>query len=445
MRKTFYAVLLTIFSCSFGYADSVTIVQGNSDAVYEVGDQATFFIMYGADDPNSELDVFEMETPLEWPVTVTFTNDNGELVLQTDGTVMDGAPMICTATLQKPGFLRCNAEIKKDTQSLYATSAAAFSPELIQPARDTVEDFDAFWDQALKDLAAVPGNFQKTHIPELSNTTRDVYLVRDTNINEQMIGGLLVIPKGEGPFPAVVAFPGAGPGFDAQAIDWNYRPGVITLAANVFPYPTKVSLPDPDPEYIALNKERPYYLQGAPDKNRYFYRAAITGLYRLLDDVTTLPQWDGKNLALIGHSQGGAMAIALGALHPATSCVVSWEPALSDHFGGQEGRQAGWPQVLANVSEADRKNYEAMLGYFDVVNFARKLKVPTVMAVGFIDSTCSPSSVYAVYNVIDAPKKMWNCPGYGHWISSEAHDNSRDWMHRMISGEAEEKETSKTN
>ena len=37
-------------------------------------------------------------------------------------------------------------------------------------------------------------------------------------------------------------------------------------------------------------------------------------LARALDFLTTRPEWDGKTLAVIGHSQGGCQALVAGGL-----------------------------------------------------------------------------------------------------------------------------------
>ena len=57
--------------------------------------------------------------------------------------------------------------------------------------------------------------------------------------------------------------------------------------------------------------------------------------------------------------------------------------------------------------------------YFDIVNFAKRVRCDTVMSVGFIDAVCPATSVYAAYNVLGTPKKvMYEVPlgdhGFNH-------------------------------
>ena len=55
-----------------------------------------------------------------------------------------------------------------------------------------------------------------------------------------------------------------------------------------------------------------------------------------------------------------------------------------------------------------------MAPYFDVVNFAARVDNPVCVGVGFIDVACGPSSVYAAFNKIKAPKKIYPSPKMGH-------------------------------
>ena len=72
----------------------------------------------------------------------------------------------------------------------------------------------------------------------------------------------------------------------------------------------------------------------------------------------------------------------------------------------------------------DGKAVEAELQtarYFDNVNFATRAKCQgAAVTVGFIDTVCPPSSVYAAYNVLTMPKTLHTMPLTGHKSSPEA-------------------------
>ena len=44
-------------------------------------------------------------------------------------------------------------------------------------------------------------------------------------------------------------------------------------------------------------------------------------------------------------------------------------------------------------------------GYFDTVNFAPRITAPTLIAMGFIDTTAPPAGIWTVLNRIPAPKE----------------------------------------
>ncbi len=68
------------------------------------------------------------------------------------------------------------------------------------------------------------------------------------------------------------------------------------------------------------------------------------------------------------------------------------------------------------------------LGYYDVVNFARRVKVPGYYTWGFNDITCPPTSMYSAYNVITAPKELHIFQETGHWTFPEQTEELNNWL-----------------
>jgi cephalosporin-C deacetylase-like acetyl esterase len=76
--------------------------------------------------------------------------------------------------------------------------------------------------------------------------------------------------------------------------------------------------------------------------------------------------------------------------------------------------------------------------YYDTVNFARRLKVPGIYSWGFNDEVCPPTSMYAAYNVITAPKALVLGLEMGHANSAEQNDRINGWIENFLKeGEAE--------
>jgi cephalosporin-C deacetylase-like acetyl esterase len=86
---------------------------------------------------------------------------------------------------------------------------------------------------------------------------------------------------------------------------------------------------------------------------------------------------------------------------------------MCDHTGYLNKRAGGCPHYFRN---AEPKPGEVeTLAYYDVVNFARRVKAaPGIIHGGFNDITCPPTSMYSAYNVITAPKELPPLSETGH-------------------------------
>ncbi|OQW95092.1 MAG: acetylxylan esterase, partial [Verrucomicrobia bacterium A1] len=94
-------------------------------------------------------------------------------------------------------------------------------------------------------------------------------------------------------------------------------------------------------------------------------------------------------------------------------------PAGCDHTGFKVGRINGWPKFIATGEDPPPNVVEAVR-YFDAVNFAARAKAPGIVTVGFIDTTCPPTGVYAAYNALSGRKQIFDDIPTGHANSPEA-------------------------
>jgi len=343
-------------------------------------------------------------------------------------TVADGKLEIDGGTLKTPGFLRCVAYAAVDGGEYRGLATAGFDPEKIQPTVSNPDDFDTFWESAKKELATIPMDAKMTLIPERCTDKVNVYHL---NLQNNRLGtrvyGILSIPKKEGKYPALLRVPGAGVRAyygDAATADKD----IITLEIGIHGVPV---IMDPsvytDLGNGALNGYPSYNLD---DKDKFYYKKVYLGCVRANDFLTSLPQFDGQNLAVTGGSQGGALSIITAALDPRVKWLGAFYPALSDVTGYLHGRAGGWPHYFdkGNVKQNNTKEKLATVGYYDVVNFARRLKVPGFYIWGYNDETCPPTSMYAAYNVTSAPKELKLFQDTGHWTYQEEKDLMNNWL-----------------
>ncbi|MBN1562206.1 MAG: acetylxylan esterase, partial [Anaerolineae bacterium] len=110
-----------------------------------------------------------------------------------------------------------------------------------------------------------------------------------------------------------------------------------------------------------------------------------------------------------GASQGGGITLAVSGLVPDLAGSMPDVPFLC-HFRRAVGLTDNFPyQEIVKYLSIHRDHYETVfntLDYFDGVNFAARTKAPTLYSTALMDMTCPPSTVFAAYNQVDAPKDI---------------------------------------
>ena len=66
------------------------------------------------------------------------------------------------------------------------------------------------------------------------------------------------------------------------------------------------------------------------------------------------------------------------------------------------------------------------------MNFATRTRAAVIVTVGFIDTTCPPTSVYAAYNALHGRKEIFNDPPSTHAISPQALQAAREAVLRHV-------------
>jgi len=343
-------------------------------------------------------------------------------------TLATGTQTIDAGTMLVSGFLRCVAIAEVDNKEYRNLSTAGFDPLQIIPSIENPTDFDDFWNNALLNLAKVPMDTKMTLIPERCTEKVNVYQV---NLQNYKIGtrlyGILCVPKKEGKYPALLQVPGAGVRAYTGDIA-NAEKGIITFQIGIHGIPVTM-----DPSvYLDLGNGilKEYFNHNLDDRDRFFYKRVYVGCVRANDFLTSLPQFDGVNLAVTGGSQGGALSIVTAALDKRVKNLGAFYPALSDVTGYLSGRAGGWPHYFdkSNMAYNNTKEKLKTLAYYDVVNFAKRVKVPGFYSWGYNDETCPPTSMYAVYNSITAPKELFLALETGHWTYPEQNEKMTNWL-----------------
>lgn len=289
------------------------------------------------------------------------------------------------------------------------------------------DDFDAYWDRGLAHMHSlgtacelVPASFQTPQV-----RCDDLYF---TGVGGARVHAKLLRPLGGTDCPAVLQFHGyrgnsgdwrdklafAASGFVIAALDCRGQGGLSEDVGGVKGTTNSGSLirglDDPNPEKMLT---RDVFLDTA----------------QLARIVMALPEVDASRVGVMGASQGGGLSLACAALEPSIKRVVSMYPFMSDY-------QRVWEMDLDVDAYAELRDYfrrfdplhlrqEAVftrLGYIDIQFLAPRIRGDVLMYTGLMDTVCPPSTQFAAYNRITAPKAVHIWPDYSHEYLPQAAD-----------------------
>jgi cephalosporin-C deacetylase len=380
----------------------IVVAPDHTDWTYEPGEPVKFRVSVLADNTPIEGAVVDYAIgpdlmPGEWKT----------VAVQTTGLELDGG------TMQEPGFLRCKVRATIGGKTYTGAATAAFAPEKIVPFAMAPEDFDEFWAAGREALAKIPAHSRLTLMPELCTELVDTYHVRIRTIGDPwnrpaFVYGILNVPKEPGSYPAVLKVPGAGVRpYDGDA--GLAAKGAIVLEIGIHGMPVNLGKEVYDAlQATALNG---YSAFNMDDRDAFYYRRVILSSIRSVDFLASHPAWNGKNILVMGASQGGFLSIATAALDPRVTALQATHPAMCDLVAPLHGRAGGWPHMFRPNWDGTPSRHATpekirATSYYDTVNFARRVKVPGFYIWGYNDETCPPTSTHAAFNVITAPKTL---------------------------------------
>lgn len=361
---------------------------------------------------------------------------------QGDLALKDGAAELETK-LDEPGtiFAEFTATVT-GKPAVKNWAGAAIAPEKIAPSAAPPDDFDAFWKSKVEELGAVPAN-PVLEAAEGGDPAVDYWKISLDNIRGSKIRGQLARPKavlGSGdklPALLIVQWAGVYPLQKSWATG-RAKSGWLTLNINAHDLPI-----DEKPDFYKAQNEgalKGYPAIGKDDREKSYFLKMYLSCHRAAEYLTTRPDWDGKTLVVMGTSQGGLQAIMTGGFHPKITALLANVPAGCDHTGALIGRQSGWPQLLGGGAGPFDEKVIATSKYYDVVNFARRIKCPALVAVGLIDQTCPPAGIMAAVNQMQGPKElliMEHSDHQGRNNSQAAyHSKSNEWLRALAAGKA---------
>lgn len=347
----------------------------------------------------------------------------------------NGRAVINMGTKKTPGFRDMKLSVSLDGKTYEHHIKVGFSVDKIKPYTQEPQDFRSFWQKNVEELKQVPLSYTKELYKDYCTDKIDCYLVKlqIDNMGHSMYG-FLFYPKNAQPgkHPVVLCPPGAGIKTikDPMRNKYYAENGFVRFEVEIHGLDPRISSETFGEINRAFNDRNGGYLaNGLENKDIYYMKHVYVGLVRCIDFLTSLPEWDGKNVAVQGGSQGGALSIIAAGLDSRVTQCVANHPALSDMAGyAAKGGTGGYPHFCRQPQILSNKDCLNTLAYFDVVNFARYVKAPTYLTWGYNDVTCPPTTSYAVWNTLKCTKESLLTPINEHWTTTETNRGQMEWI-----------------
>jgi len=401
-------------------------VPDHADWLYKTGEKATV-----------EVQFYKYGIPQDG-LTVSYELGGDMMPSDAQGTVTlkNGKALIPVGTMREPGFRDCRLTAKLDGKTYSHHVKVGFSPEKLQPYTKLPSDFNEFWDKTKAEAAQFPLTYTKEHVEKYSTDKIDCYLIRlQLNRQNQCIYGYLFYPKAEGKYPVVLCPPGAGIKTIKGPMRHKYYAEEGCVRFEIEIHGLHPELDDETFSEISRafsSRENGYLVNGLDSRENYYMKRIYLACVRSIDLLTSLPEWDGKNVIVQGGSQGGALALVTAGLDKRVTACIANHPALSDMAGYKAGRAGGYPHLFSKTVDMDTPQKIQTLAYYDVVNFAKQITVPVYMTWGYNDNTCPPTTSYIVYNVLNCPKEALITPINEHWTSEDTEYGHLLWIKKHL-------------
>jgi cephalosporin-C deacetylase len=284
-------------------------------------------------------------------------------------------------------------------------------------------DFNAFWDRALEEMQSIDPQVELV-LAEFQAPFTDCFHLYFTGVGGARVHAKLLRPKNvPEPHPAILLFHGYTGDSGDFADKLGYTAAGFTVAALDCRGQGGLS---EDKGGVKGNTQHGHIIRGLDDAvngepEKLLYRQIFLDTAQLAKIVMDLPEVDATRVGATGGSQGGALTVACISLEPRIQRAAPVFPFLSDY-------KRVWDMDQAKDAYAELKEYFRHfdprhenenkvfenLGYVDIQYLAPRIRAEVLWAIGLMDTICPPSSQFAAYNKITAPKSMLIYPDFGH-------------------------------
>ena len=270
-------------------------------------------------------------------------------------------------------------------------------------------DFDAFWDDVLRQAAAIPLEPEVVPDPLRASEDVEVFQVFYTSLDHVRVAAWYCRPtRRPERTPAILFTPGYQ--MDPPIPKELARKGYVVLS--VAPRGKLRSNKQFNPGYPNL------LTHNIVDRHTYAYRGFYVDTWRGIDFLLTRPEVDPTRLGVTGSSQGGGLTITTAAMRSEIRAAAAGAPYLCGFVDATELTHT-YPYEEINdylrLYPERRTEVEKTLAYFDGISFADRISCPIIVNIGLQDNVCPPETGYALFERIGArDKRLYPYDGHAH-------------------------------
>lgn len=290
-------------------------------------------------------------------------------------------------------------------------------------------DFDAYWARALRELEGIDPRPEFRPSKVCTPRHAECFDLWFTSVGGARIYAKYLRPRPAGRHPAMLLFHG----YSGHSGEWMEKlawvqEGFCCAALDCRGQGGRSE----DRGGVQGSTLRGHMVRGLddPDPDRLLFRQIFLDTVQLARIIMALPEVDPGRVGCHGGSQGGGLALACAALEPRIRRTAPVFPFLCDY-------QRVWEMDLAKDAYEELRYFFRMfdprhereqeiftrLGYIDCQHLASRITAEVLMVTGLMDPICPPSTQFAAYNKIQAPKQMIVLPDFGHEDLPGANDS----------------------
>ncbi len=290
------------------------------------------------------------------------------------------------------------------------------------------EDLDDFWSNLVAEAFAEPLDAHRSLRNEYDLTGFTVETLEFRGMGGRKLHGWMAYPEGARRLPGFLWIPPYGR-WSMLPDPYGTRPGFVSLSFN---FHGEGAFHEE-----AYTPKRGYFAEGAASPETWIFRRMAQDAVIALRLMQAQVEVDEDRMAAMGMSQGGGMAIWLGACCRLVRCVVAEMPFLADAPAALSAPFVHYPlKELADFMgriPVGRETVLNTISYFDTVNLAARCAVPTRVGLGLRDPASRPDGVRAAYRALPGEKELVEYAG-GHDWDPAMISGGRSWMLNHLKG-----------